>query len=142
MIMAQVLAIDYGKKRTGIAVTDDLQIIASGLPTISTDSLISFLEHYFTQEKVESVVIGQSNRLHGELSEIEVDIQELISTLNVKFPNLPIFRQDERFTSKIAMDAMVMGGVKKKDRRDKKLGIVDKVSAVLILQAFLEDKRL
>ena len=140
--MAQVLAIDYGKKRTGIAVTDDLQIIASGLPTISTDSLISFLEHYFTQEKVESVVIGQSNRLHGELSEIEVDIQELISTLNVKFPNLPIFRQDERFTSKIAMDAMVMGGVKKKDRRDKKLGIVDKVSAVLILQAFLENKRL
>jgi putative Holliday junction resolvase len=140
--MAQVLAIDYGKKRTGIAVTDDLQIIASGLPTISTDSLISFLEHYFTQEKVESLVIGQSNRLHGELSEIEVDIQELISTLNVKFPNLPIFRQDERFTSKIAMDAMVMGGVKKKDRRDKKLGIVDKVSAVLILQAFLENKRL
>lgn len=140
--MAQVLAIDYGKKRTGIAVTDDLQIIASGLPTISTDSLISFLEHYFTQEKVESVVIGQSNRFHGELSEIEVDIQELISTLNVKFPNLPIFRQDERFTSKIAMDAMVMGGVKKKDRRDKKLGIVDKVSAVLILQAFLENKRL
>jgi putative Holliday junction resolvase len=140
--MAQVLAIDYGKKRTGIAVTDDLQIIASGLPTISTDSLISFLEYYFTQEKVESLVIGQSNRLHGELSEIEVDIQELISTLNVKFPNLPIFRQDERFTSKIAMEAMVMGGVKKKDRRDKKLGIVDKVSAVLILQAFLENKRL
>ncbi len=134
--MSKILAIDYGSKRCGLAETDSLQIIASGLETIERKQLDSYLEQYIQQEKPECLVIGEAKRLHGEPSAIESDIRQLISRLGRQFPTLKIERQDERFTSKLAMDSMIRGGVKKKKRQDKSL--VEKVSAPLILQAYLE----
>lgn len=136
--MGQIMAIDYGRKRTGIAVTDDMQIIASGLETVETVNLQSFLKKYFSENMVDSVVIGLPTDLKGNLSEIETDIQQFIAQLAVDFPELPVHRLDERFTSKMASFYISKSGKSKKSRQDK--GLIDKVSAVIILQNFLEHK--
>lgn len=133
--MPQIVAIDYGGKRTGIAVTDDMQIIASGLTTVSTKELIPFLKDYAVLNKIEAFVIGEPKRLHGEASDIETEIIPFIEKLKIAFPNLVIHRIDERFTSKMAFETMIQSGISKKKRRDK--GLVDKISATLILQDFL-----
>jgi putative Holliday junction resolvase len=138
--MGQVLAIDFGIKRTGIAVTDDLRIIASGLDTVPTAEVIDYLLRYCKNNLVDVFVLGQAVRMNGELSAVEANIIEFIKVLNSKFPDVQIDRQDERFTSKLALDAMISGGVKKKDRRNKQKGIIDKVSATIILQAYIENQ--
>ncbi|UTW61462.1 Holliday junction resolvase RuvX [bacterium SCSIO 12741] len=134
--MGRIVAIDYGTKRVGIAATDPLKIIASGLTTVPAEQAVKFLTDYARQEEVEALVIGLPLRLNDELSEVEKDIQKFIQRLKKELPELPIHRQDERYTSKMAMETMVAGGVKKKNRRKKEL--LDQVSATLILQAYLE----
>lgn len=133
--LGRVLALDYGKKRTGIAVTDELQLIASGLTTVSTNELLPFLEAYFEREIVEQIVVGEPKQMNNEPSESEVMIQSFLIKLSEKFPRLPIERQDERFTSKMARSSMIEGGLGKKKRQNKAL--VDEISATLILQAYL-----
>jgi putative Holliday junction resolvase len=133
--MGKVVAIDYGKKRCGIAETDSLQLIASGLTTVETKSLQAFMQDYLSREEVDCLVIGEPRRLNNELSEIENQIQPFINFIKKRFPDLKIAREDERFTSKLAMDTMIKGGVKKMKRRDK--GLVDKLSATIILQSYL-----
>ena len=138
--MGKAIGIDFGIKRTGLAVTDDLKIIASGLETVQTSQLMEHLKRMVREGSIDCFVIGQAMRMSGEMSAIEANILELIKVLEKHFPNVAIFRQDERFTSKLAFDAMLAGGVKKKDRRNKQKGLVDKVSATLILQAYLENQ--
>ena len=138
--MGKIIGIDFGLKRTGLAITDDLKIIASGIETISTDQLMDWLKRLIKEDEIEGVVIGQARRMSGEFSDIELNILEFIKALNKTIPELKVIRQDERFTSKLALDAMITGGVKKKDRRNKQKGLVDKVSATLILQAYLENQ--
>ena len=138
--MGKALGIDFGLKRTGLAVTDDNRIIASKLDTISTSVLMAYLLDYVPKENVDCFVVGQAIRMNGELSAIEQNIIEFIKVLNLKFPSIKVERQDERFTSKLALDTMISGGVKKKDRRNKNKGIIDMVSATLILQSFLESQ--
>lgn len=133
--MARILALDYGKIRTGIAVTDELQLIASGLTTVETQELIPFLEKYLKEEIVERFVVGQPRQMDNSLSESEELIQGFLKKLMAVFPAIPVERQDERFTSKMAFQSMLDSGVKKKKRRDKAL--VDEISATLILQAYL-----
>lgn len=133
--MARILALDYGKVRTGIAVTDELQLIASGLTTVETKELIPFLEKYLKEETVERFVVGQPKQMDNSPSESESLIQEFLKKLKAMFPTVPVERQDERFTSKMAFQSMLDSGVKKKKRRDKAL--VDEISATLILQAYL-----
>ncbi len=137
--MKRIMGIDFGAKRTGIAVTDELQIIASGLTTIETESIFSFLEQYFQTEKVETIVIGLPKRLNNEDSEVEKQIQKFITQFSKTFPNIKLERQDERFTSKLALKTMIDSGVKKKKRQDKAL--IDEISATIILQSFMERKR-
>lgn len=138
--MPQIVAIDFGIKRTGLAATDDLQLIASGLETVPTAEVIAYLKQYCSVNTVERFVIGQAKRASGELSAVEENILHFIAALNKEIPLVQLVRQDERFTSKLAFDAMLSGGVKKKDRRNKEKGLVDKVSATLILQAYLENQ--
>ena len=133
--MARILAIDFGKKRTGIAVTDELQIIASGLTTVETPELLAFLEKYFSQEKVETVVIGEPKRMNNEPSEVTPLIEKFIEKFAKKFPTMPVERMDERFTSKMAFQTMIDSGLKKKQRQNKAL--VDEIAATIILQDFL-----
>ncbi|WP_431161247.1 Holliday junction resolvase RuvX [Flagellimonas beolgyonensis] len=133
--MARILALDYGKVRTGIAVTDELQLIASGLTTVETKELISFLDDYLKKESVERIVVGLPKQMDNTASESEESIQEFLKKLEAKFPSMPLERQDERFTSKMAFQSMLDSGMKKKKRRDKAL--VDEISATLILQAYL-----
>lgn len=133
--MARILALDYGKVRTGIAVTDELQLIASGLTTVATEQLLPFIEEYLQKEKVERIVVGLPKQMDNTASESEVLIQAFLKKLSAKFPDIPVERQDERFTSKMAVQSMLDSGVKKKKRQDKAL--VDEISATLILQAFL-----
>ena len=137
--MGQILAIDYGKVRTGIAVTDDLQIIASGLTTVETPKLVGFLKTYFSENTVDEVVIGLPTDLKGNMSEIETDIQKFISVFEKDFPEKKINRLDERFTSKMASFFISQSGKNKKQRQEK--GLIDKVSATILLQNFLEQKR-
>jgi len=137
--MAQILAIDYGKARCGIAATDDFQIIASALETVETSSLISFLKKYFSENKVETIVIGLPVDLKGNMSEVEKEIQQFIEVLGNDFPDIRVERLDERFTSKIASFFISQSGKNKKKRQEK--GLIDKVSATIILQNFLEQKR-
>ena len=137
--MAQLLAIDYGKVRTGIAVTDDLQIIASGLETVKTAELLVFLKNYFELNQVETIVIGLPTDLKGNLSEIETDIQKFIIEFQKKYPQIPVERLDERFTSKMASFFISQSGKSKKQRQDK--GLIDKVSATIILQNYLEQQQ-
>ena len=133
--MARVMALDYGVKRTGIAVTDELQMIASGLTTIDTPSLLNFLEDYFKKEKVETVVVGEPKQKDNSASQSEVFIAEFLKKFTEKFPEMKLVRVDERFTSKMAFQTMIDSGLKKKKRQNKAL--VDEVSATIILQPYL-----
>ena len=137
--MGQILAIDYGKVRTGIAVTDDMQIIASGLTTVETPKLIDFLKKYFLENSVDEVVIGLPTDLKGNISDIETEIQKFILVFEKEFPDKKINRLDERFTSKMASFFISQSGKNKKQRQEK--GLIDKVSATIILQNFLEQKQ-
>lgn len=136
--MGRIIALDYGSKRTGIAVTDELQIIASGLTTVSTPKLIEFLKDYITSEKVELVLVGEPRQKDGTHSDIEVDIQKFLKKFQALFPEMPILRADERYTSKMAFQSMIDSGLKKKQRRNKAL--VDEISATIILQQYLYNK--
>ena len=137
--MSRALAIDYGLKRTGIAVTDPLRIIATALETVETSQLISFLKAYMNKETVNQLVVGMPKRLNNEDTDMTPYVHKLVSELNAKFPHLPVALIDERFTSSIAKQAMIDGGMKKKDRRVK--GNVDKISATLILQSYLNSPK-
>ncbi len=137
--MKRILAIDYGTKRAGIAVTDTAQIIASGLTTISTQDIFKFINDYLTKEKVECIVVGEPKNLDNTPSESAASINDFIKKLKIKQPDMPVYRVDERFTSKMAFQAMIAGGVKKMDRRNK--GTIDMVSAAIILQSFMEMKK-
>ena len=134
-ILSRILAIDFGEKRTGIAVTDELQIIATGLTTVPTNELLSFLENYFNEENVELVIVGEPKRMNNENSAVESSILEFIKKFETKFSNIPLRRVDERFTSKMAFQTMIDGGLKRKQRKDK--GLIDKISATIILQSYL-----
>jgi len=136
--MGRILAIDYGKVRTGIAITDELQLIASGLETVATSDLIPFLETYTTSEDVELFVVGEPKQMNNEASESEVLIIPFLEKLKKAFPKIPITRVDERFTSKMAFQTMIDGGLSKKQRKNKAL--VDEISATLILQSYLYSK--
>ena len=136
--MGRILAIDYGSKRTGIAVTDEMQIIASGLTTISTKNLIEFLISYTLSETVDLIVIGLPKQMNNELSESEPLILKFIKILKNRFPDMPVERVDERFTSKIAFQSMIASGLNKSKRKNKSL--VDEISATLILQSYLANK--
>jgi putative Holliday junction resolvase len=133
--MARILALDYGTKRTGIAVTDELKMIASGLTTVETTGLLEFLEDYFSKEKVERILVGEPKRMDDSHSQSEVHIQEFLKKFSEKFPQMPVERVDERFTSKMAVQTMIDSGRKKKKRRNKAL--VDEISATIILQTWL-----
>lgn len=133
--MGRVVAIDYGKKRTGIAVTDEMQFIASGLTTVDTSNLMVFLKEYFDKEKVEKIIVGEPKQRDGSPSQSEVYIQEFIKKFVEKFPEMPLERLDERFTSKMAFQTMIDSGLSKKQRRNKAL--VDEISATIILQSYL-----
>lgn len=133
--MARILALDYGEKSTGIAVTDELQLIASGLTTIETKSLLNFLKDYIAKEKVELILVGEPKRLNNKPSDIEKLIGKFIEKLNISFPGIPTKRIDERFTSKLAFQTMIDSGLKKSQRRDK--SIIDEISATIILQSYL-----
>ncbi|MFZ2906621.1 MAG: Holliday junction resolvase RuvX [Cyclobacteriaceae bacterium] len=134
--MGRVLAIDYGKKRIGLAVTDPLRIIATALETVSSTDLLSYLKTYTQREVVDEFVIGMPKTLKNEDSEIAPLVRKFIQELKNSFPEKPIHEVDERFTSRMAQRTMIEGGMKKKDRQEK--GNVDKISAVIILQSFLE----
>ena len=137
--MGRVLAIDYGTKRTGIAVTDVLRIIATPLETVATRELINFLKAYLQKETVDEFVVGMPKTLKNEDSAIAPLVRKFIEELKKTFPDKPVHLADERFTSSIAMRAMIDGGMKKKDRQEK--GNVDKISATIILQSFLDAVR-
>ena len=137
--MSQVVAIDYGKVRCGIAATDDMQLIASALTTVEAKNIFSFLEKYFSENKVETLVIGLPTDLKGNLSEIETNILKFIEKVKELFPEVEIHRFDERFTSKMASFFISQSGKNKKQRQEKAL--IDKVSATIILQNFLEQKQ-
>ena len=136
--MARILAIDYGVKRTGIAVTDELQIIASGLITVKTDELIKFLIDYTNKEQVELFIVGLPKQMNNSDSENEKHILSFLKQLKKSLPKIPIKRIDERFTSKIAFQTMIEKKKKKKQRRNK--GLVDEISATIILQSYLYSK--
>ncbi|PWG05433.1 Holliday junction resolvase RuvX [Polaribacter aquimarinus] len=133
--MGRILAIDFGKKRTGIAVTDELQIIASGLTTVSTEVLIPFLKEYISKEKVELFLIGKPKQMDNSDSESEALIVAFLKKLQKEIANIPIQRVDERFTSKMAFQTMIDSGLKRKQRRNK--GLIDEISATIILQSYL-----
>jgi putative holliday junction resolvase len=137
-LMSRILAIDFGKVRTGIAVTDELQIIASGLTTVATTELIPFLKEYLTKEKVELFLVGLPKQMDNTASESEVLIAPFIEKLENAFKNIPIKRVDERFTSKMAFQTMIDGGMNKKQRQNKSL--IDEISATIILQSYLYNK--
>ena len=136
--MGRILALDYGRKRTGIAVTDPLQIIANGLDTVATHTLDRFLEDYLTKNQVDVLVVGMPRQADGTPSESYTYIKPFVEKWRKKHPALKIEMHDERYTSVLAMRAMIEGGVKKSDRQNKSL--VDKVSATIILQSWLEQR--
>ena len=136
--MGRLLAIDYGLKRTGLAVSDSMRIIASALDTVDTAQLLTYLKKYFDREAVDEVVIGMPKKLNNQDSEIAPAVRLFIAEFQKQFPNKPITPWDERFTSALAQQAMISGGMKKKDRQVK--GNVDKISATLILQNYMEFK--
>jgi putative Holliday junction resolvase len=136
--MARIMAIDYGQKRTGIAVTDELQIIATGLTTVSTASLLDFLHEYLKNNQVECFVIGEPRQMNNMASESAIFIEPFVKRLKKEFPEIPTERVDERFTSLLAARTIREAGLKKKDRQNKAL--VDTVSAVIILQGYLDKK--
>jgi len=137
--MARLLAVDYGTKRTGIAITDELQIIASGLTTVETKDLLSFLKDYISKEKVELFIVGEPKQMNNEVSESEAAILPFIKKLSIAIPQIPIVRVDERFTSKMAFQTMIESGLSKGQRRNKAL--VDEISATIILQSYMSSNR-
>ena len=137
--MARILSIDYGKKRTGLAVTDPLQIIAGGLATVATSELFDYLQAYIQREKVEMVVIGEPRQSNGEPSENLARVQQFVNRWRKAVPQVPIQFYDERFTSVLAHQAMIDGGLKKKARQNKAL--VDEISATIILEDYLRSKK-
>ncbi len=134
--MARILCIDYGGKRTGIAVTDPLQIIATGLTTIDTKDFIRFLKDYFSKEQVERIIIGMPLNMDDTATHATPLVIQAIKQLKKHFPDMPVETVDERYTSKMAKDAMLEMGLKKKQRRDKKL--VDEIAATIMLQEYME----
>ncbi len=136
--MGRILAIDFGTKRTGLAVTDPLQIIATALDTVETASLLAYLKNYLQKEQVDKAVIGMPKQLNNTDSATAPAVRNFILSFQQTFPQIPITPIDERFTSSIAQRAMISGGMKKKERQVK--GNVDKISAVLILQTFMESR--
>src|SRR6185312_9669528 len=135
----RILAIDYGSVRTGIAVTDPQQIIATGLTTVATKELFSFLTDYIKKEKVESIVVGEPKHMDNNPSQSAPATEKFVDELSAKLPGMPIYRVDERLTSRMAFQSMIDGGLKKKDRQNK--ATIDMVSAALILQTFMEMKK-
>jgi len=138
--MPRILAIDYGEKRTGIAVTDEMQIIASGLTSIPTPTVFEFLKNYFSKEKVEKVLIGDPKQMNGDPSQSAAMINAFSEKFSQEFPMLPIVRVDERFTSKMAFQTMIDSGLKKKQRQNKAL--IDEISATILLQDYLSRKNI
>ncbi len=136
--MGRILAIDYGAKRTGLAVTDPLAMIASPMETVRSHDLFDFLKTYFDQEQVTEVVMGMPKNTDGTPTNATPLVEAAVNRFRKLFPDKNLFLHDERFTSKMAMDAMIAGGMKKKDRQNK--GNIDKVSAAIILQSYLETK--
>ena len=136
--MGRILAIDYGLKRTGLAVTDTQQIIATALETVPSTELLRFLQSYFQKESVDQLVLGMPKKLNNTDTDMTQPVRALLKQLQEKFPDKPVALIDERFTSSIAMQTMISGGMKKKDRRVK--GNVDKISATIILQSYMESK--
>lgn len=137
--MSRIVAIDYGKKRTGIAVTDTMQIIASGLTTVNTHQLLAFILQYVKDEPVERIIIGLPRQMNNEESENASRVRSFVGVLRKQISDIPIEFVDERFTSVLAHRTMLDAGLKKKDRQNKAL--VDEVSATIILQSYLESKR-
>ncbi len=137
--MGRILSIDFGRKRTGIAVTDPLQIIANGLTTVPTAGLLDFLSDYVRKESVELIVVGEPRQMNGEKSESWRYIEPFLGRLRKALPEIPVELADERFTSVLAHQAMLDGGLRKMARRDKAL--VDEISACIILQTYLESRR-
>ena len=136
--MARILSIDYGRKRTGLAVTDPLKLIAGGLATVSTSELFDWLKAYVEREPVERIVIGEPRQMNGEPSENLQRVQQFVNRWRKAVPQVPIEYYDERFTSVLAHQAMLDGGLKKKARQDKAL--VDEISATIILQDYMRSK--
>ena len=137
--MARILSIDYGKKRTGLAVTDPLQIIAGGLATVATSELFDYLQAYIAREQVEMIVIGEPRQPNGEPSENLARVQQFVNRWRKAVPNIPIQFYDERFTSVLAHQAMLDGGLKKKARQNK--GLVDEISATIILEDYMRSRK-
>lgn len=137
--MARIMAIDYGSKRTGIAVTDPLQIIATGLITVHSKDIIDFLKKYMEKEEVSCIVVGEPKRMNNEPSDAARFIEPFVVHLKRSFPGIKVERMDERFTSKMAFQTMIDGGLKKKDRQDKEL--VDQISATIILQSYMSKNK-
>lgn len=133
--MGRILALDYGSKRTGIAITDEMKLIASGLTTVTTSELMDFLKKYIASEKVELVLVGEPKQKDGTHSSIEEHIQKFLKKFSTVFPDLEVKRVDERYTSKMAFQTMIDSGLKKKQRQNKAL--IDEISATIILQEYL-----
>lgn len=138
--MARIVSIDYGKKRTGLAVTDPLQIIPGGLATVSTSTLFEFLSDYVQKEQVERIVIGEPRQPNGQPSENLARVQQFVNRWRKAMPQIPIEYYDERYTSVLAHQAMLAGGLKKKARQDKAL--VDEISATIILEDYMRSRKL
>lgn len=136
--MPRILAIDFGQKRTGIAVTDELQIIASGLTTIPSETTITFLKDYFAKENVAKVLIGEPKQMNGQPSESTPIIEKFVNQFQKNFPEMKLERADERFTSKMAFQTMIDSGLNKKQRQNK--GLVDEIAATIMLQDYLTRK--
>ena len=137
--MARILSIDYGKKRTGLAVTDPLQLIANGLATVSTSELFNYVKAYVEKESVERIVIGEPRQSNGEPSENLTRVQQFVNRWRKAVPSVPIEYYDERFTSVLAHRVMIDGGLRKKARQNKAL--VDEISATIILQNYMESRQ-
>lgn len=136
--MPRILAIDYGQKRTGIAVTDELQIIASGLTTVPSETALAFLKDYFEKENVMKVLIGEPKQMNGQPSESTPIIEAFVQKFKATFPEMPLLRVDERFTSKMAFQTMIDSGLSKKQRQNK--GLIDEISATIMLRDYLSRK--
>lgn len=137
--MGRIVAIDYGKKRVGVAVTDPCQIIANSLATVKSHEILQFLQDYCSREKVDLIVVGHPKQMDNSDSESMAYIKPFLTALKRKFPGIPVVMHDERFTSVLAHKAMIEGGAKKKQRQDK--AIIDAISATIILQSYMESQR-
>lgn len=137
--MGRILAIDYGQKRVGIAVTDELRIIATGLETVHAKDIFSFLENYTRQENVDLFVVGEPRQMNNTASDAQRFTEPFVKQLKKRFPGIPVDRVDERFTSMMAQQTILEAGLKKKDRQNK--GLVDKVSATIMLQSYMQGMR-